>query len=382
MSVQANYFKLGLFVIGAAVLAVMLLGVIGVGALYLSGAIGGGQDVAQGGGDDAIGVSTEGLGPSTDQGGQSTKVDDSTGGRTPSAPGFENTGLNDSFGDLVRRISPDAYQTETSSGRVDVKITSAKIDRLPDGPQPNRQYLLVTIQLQNRGAEQVRYANWDGQSLLNLPVVLMDDSGRMYRQKLRSNSGDAGGWQDADSHFGSGAHPIHVGDADFDTQVLEASEPVLVDFYADWCPPCRALAPTIDRLAGATAGHAKIVKVDIDKSPQVKRRYGVRSIPRLILFHNGEIVAEKPGRSFGELLAAINRVAPGAGEPIVGDETLEPNTTAEQTLVFEAGQGEADFLRLELPADAIGGQGVLTLEIPWSMIAAGTDDRVVSLGPG
>ena len=67
---------------------------------------------------------------------------------------------------------------------------------------------------------------------------------------------------------------------------------------------------------------------------------------------------------------------------MAGGETLEPQSTVEQTLVFEPGQGEVDFLRLELPADAVGEQGVLTLEIPWSMIVAGADGRVATLGRG
>jgi thioredoxin 1 len=175
---------------------------------------------------------------------------------------------------------------------------------------------------------------------------------------------------------------VYVTDADFDSQVLGADVPVLVDFYADWCGPCRALAPTLDRLAGATAGRAKIVKVNVDKAKGLARQFGVKGIPHLILFDNGEIVAQNPGRSYESLLAAINRLAPGAAESAPAGEILEPSGTVRQVLVFEPRNDPAEFLRLELPADAVGGQGVLTLEIPYRMIVAAAESGLDDLRQG
>lgn len=76
---------------------------------------------------------------------------------------------------------------------------------------------------------------------------------------------------------------------DFDTEVLAADGPVLVDFYADWCGPCRAQSPILDRVAERVGDAARIVKVDIDQDPELAQRYGVRSIPTLAVFENGAV---------------------------------------------------------------------------------------------
>src|SRR5262245_36144535 len=87
------------------------------------------------------------------------------------------------------------------------------------------------------------------------------------------------------------AHPIEVTDADFSERVLRAGpQPVLVDFWAEWCPPCRRLAPTIDSLAAEAAGRYQVAKLDIEKSPRTADQYGVRSIPTLLIFKNGTVV--------------------------------------------------------------------------------------------
>lgn len=84
---------------------------------------------------------------------------------------------------------------------------------------------------------------------------------------------------------------LHVGSAeDFNTRVLAAQQPVLVDFYADWCGPCRMLAPTIETLAKQYADRAVVVKVNVDSLPQVASRYGIQSIPAVLFFQNGEEV--------------------------------------------------------------------------------------------
>src|SRR5262249_53624952 len=81
----------------------------------------------------------------------------------------------------------------------------------------------------------------------------------------------------------------HVSDDSFDGEVLKSPLPVLIDFWAPWCGPCRAVAPIVDELAGEYAGKLKIVKMNVDDNPRTPARYGVRGIPNLILFKNGEV---------------------------------------------------------------------------------------------
>ena len=90
-------------------------------------------------------------------------------------------------------------------------------------------------------------------------------------------------------------HVIHATDADFDSHVLQSSEPVLVDFWAQWCGPCKMIAPALDDLAGTYAGRAKIVKVDVDQNQATAMRYHVRSIPMLLLFKGGQVQATQIG---------------------------------------------------------------------------------------
>jgi thioredoxin 2 len=89
--------------------------------------------------------------------------------------------------------------------------------------------------------------------------------------------------------------PIKVAEEDFDKTVLGADPPVLVDFYADWCAPCRMVAPFVDELARENVGKLLVAKVDTDKAPDVAMRYGIRSIPTLIVFSEGREVERSVG---------------------------------------------------------------------------------------
>ncbi len=86
-----------------------------------------------------------------------------------------------------------------------------------------------------------------------------------------------------------------VTDKDFEAEVLKSPGPVLVDFWAEWCGPCRALGPSLEALAAEKGADVKVVKVNIDENPQAPSKYGVRSIPTLLIFKNGEVVAQTVG---------------------------------------------------------------------------------------
>jgi len=86
-----------------------------------------------------------------------------------------------------------------------------------------------------------------------------------------------------------------ISDDSFETDVLKSDTPVLVDFWAEWCGPCRQIAPALEEIAGEMGGQVKIAKINIDHNPEAPTRYGVRGIPTMILFKNGEVQATKVG---------------------------------------------------------------------------------------
>ena len=90
-------------------------------------------------------------------------------------------------------------------------------------------------------------------------------------------------------------HIVHVTDEKFEDEVLKASTPVLVDFWAEWCAPCRAIAPTLEEIAVEYAGRLKVVKLDVDSNQKIPPKYGIRGIPSLAIFKAGELVGMEMG---------------------------------------------------------------------------------------
>lgn len=86
-----------------------------------------------------------------------------------------------------------------------------------------------------------------------------------------------------------------VTDKDWDAEVLKSKEPVIVDFFAEWCGPCKAMAPALDQVATEMAGKVKIVKIDVDQNPNTAAKYGIRAMPTLMAFKDGKKVNENVG---------------------------------------------------------------------------------------
>jgi thioredoxin 1 len=100
---------------------------------------------------------------------------------------------------------------------------------------------------------------------------------------------------------------VHVTDANFDQEVLKSSTPVLIDFWAPWCGPCRTIAPIIEDLADAYSGRLKVVKINVDDNPQTPGRYGVRGIPNLLIIKGGQVKEQIIGAvPKGRLVQAVD----------------------------------------------------------------------------
>jgi thioredoxin 1 len=100
---------------------------------------------------------------------------------------------------------------------------------------------------------------------------------------------------------------VHVTDDSFDSEVLQSSSPVLVDYWAEWCGPCKMIAPVLDEIAEEYEGRVKLAKLNIDDNPNTPPRYGIRGIPTLMLFKDGEVEATKVGAvSKSQLTAFID----------------------------------------------------------------------------
>ncbi len=93
----------------------------------------------------------------------------------------------------------------------------------------------------------------------------------------------------------SGNGIVEVTDANFDQEVLQSAQPVMVDFWAAWCQPCKALAPLVDEVASAYSGRVKVAKMDVDRNAATPQRYGVRGIPTLLIFKGGKVAEQIVG---------------------------------------------------------------------------------------
>lgn len=103
----------------------------------------------------------------------------------------------------------------------------------------------------------------------------------------------------------AGKNIIELTDSNFDQEVLKSSEPVLVDFTATWCGPCKMLAPIVEKVADETVGKYKVGKLDIDDAPSITQRYGIRGVPTVLVFKNGEKVGQHVGVTNKETLLKL-----------------------------------------------------------------------------
>ncbi len=90
-------------------------------------------------------------------------------------------------------------------------------------------------------------------------------------------------------------HIVHISDESFEEEVLQSERPVLIDYWAEWCGPCKMIAPVLDEIATEYSDRLKVVKLNIDDNPQTPPKYGIRGIPTLMVFKNGQVEATKVG---------------------------------------------------------------------------------------
>lgn len=103
--------------------------------------------------------------------------------------------------------------------------------------------------------------------------------------------------------------PVNAGSASFETEVIQSSIPVLVDFWAAWCGPCRMIAPDLEKIAQTYAGQVKVVKIDTDKNQDLAARYSIQAIPSLLVFKGGQLIEQQAGAlPYSHLQALVERI--------------------------------------------------------------------------
>jgi len=112
---------------------------------------------------------------------------------------------------------------------------------------------------------------------------------------------------------------VEINEANFETEVLKASQPVVVDFWAEWCGPCKMLAPALEEIANEQAGRVKVAKINVDDNPGLAARYGIRSIPTLLYFTHGELRGQTIGAAGKQaILAKLETLSPAAATTLSG----------------------------------------------------------------
>ena len=102
---------------------------------------------------------------------------------------------------------------------------------------------------------------------------------------------------------------VEVSDAEFESSIIQSDKPALVDFWAEWCQPCKALAPTVEEIAGEYIDKIKVAKVNVDDNPQTAAKFGIRGIPALLLFKEGKVVQQMVGvKPKGDITKTIDEV--------------------------------------------------------------------------
>ena len=119
--------------------------------------------------------------------------------------------------------------------------------------------------------------------------------GALYGAALGAMFGFGSGRGAANSSLNDSTNLVHLSPSEFEARVIRADRPVLVDFYAPWCGPCRTLAPTIAKLADDYAGRVQVAKLNVDEAPQISDRYRIEGIPTLLFFQNGKVADSVSG---------------------------------------------------------------------------------------